>query len=85
MNIDLNLTSMVKTKQTRVELFGSKTDPEIKESIKKIKSTGRTVTLKPAPDHDTNLGMCGKKLCHCKHVCALAYPGDEGAMMGMSY
>lgn len=76
---------MLHTKQTRVELFGSKSDPEVKASINKIAITGRKVTLKPAPEHDTNLGMCGKKLCHCKHVCAMAYPGDDGAMMGMSY
>ncbi len=76
---------MVKTKQTIVQLFGSKNDPEVKASINKIAITGRKVELTPAPGHDTNLGMCGKKLCHCKHVCAMAYPGDEGASMGMSY
>ncbi|HMG90748.1 MAG TPA: hypothetical protein VK589_11835 [Chryseolinea sp.] len=76
---------MIKQKQTRVQLFGSKTDPEVKASIEKIKRTGRKVELTPAPSHDTNLGMCGKKLCHCKHVCAMAYPGDTGASMGMSY
>jgi hypothetical protein len=72
-------------KQSSVVLFGSKTDPEVRQSINKIAITGRKVILKPAPDHDTNLGMCGKKLCHCKHVCAMAYPGDQGALMGASF
>lgn len=76
---------MVKQKQTTVELFGSKNDPEVQASINRVAITGRKVALKPAPSHDTNLGMCGKKLCHCKHVCAMAYPGDHGATMGASF
>jgi len=76
---------MIQTKQTRVELFGSKDDPEVKRSINKIAITGRKTELSPAPNFETGQGNCGK-LCHCpKGHCAMAYKGDQGATMGMSF
>ncbi len=76
---------MLKDKQTRVELFGSKTDPEVQASINKIAITGRKVVLMPAPKHDTGQGNCGQ-LCHCpKGHCAMAYKGDQVATMGKSF
>ena len=77
---------MVKQTQSRVEIFGSKTDKEVQASIEKVKLTGRKVTVKSAPSHDTGQGNCGK-LCHCPkgHCASGAYKGDEGAMMGTAY
>lgn len=74
----------MKKPQQVLILFGSKHDPEVQASINRAAITGRKVVLKPTPNYDTNQGKCGR-LCHCKHVCALAYEGDTGATMGTSY
>jgi len=80
---------MKKIQQSRVELFGSTTDPDVKESIRKVKLTGREVSTKARPSFDTGVGQCGKHLCSCKTVCARqiagAFPGDQGAMTGSAY
>lgn len=62
----------MKSKQT-VVLFGEKTDPEVQASINRIAIGGRKVELTTRPGFDTGLGMCGKHLCSCKHVCAKQY------------
>jgi len=79
--------NMVKVKQSRLEIFGSKNDPEVQASIKRatVSRREKDIKLVPGPSHDTGLGPCGKKLCHCQHGCALAYGGDQGATMGTAY
>jgi hypothetical protein len=82
--------STATVKETRVVLFGSASDPEVKASLEKIAATGRGTELAPRPSFDTGLGMCGNHLCSCKTICKKeytpgAFPGDTGAMMGMCY
>jgi hypothetical protein len=77
-------------KETSVELFGSKTDPDVQRSINKVAITGRKINLSTRPSFDTGLGQCGKHLCSCKHACAkqyagVSFPGDNGASMGQSF
>lgn len=60
---------MQKTKESSYTLFGSKSDPEVKESLRKLRATGAKVTLTPRPGHDTGIGPCGKHLCSCKDMC----------------
>jgi hypothetical protein len=76
---------MILDKQTRVEIFGSKSDPEVKESVRKIRKTGRSVKIIARPDEPTGLGPCGKHYCQCSTPCNGAYKGDEGATMGGSF
>lgn len=75
---------MLKPQQT-VVLYGSATDPEVQESVRKIKTTGRKVKVEARPPFDSGLGPCGKKQCNCKTPCDVAYPGDQGPRMGHSY
>ena len=59
---------MIRNKET-VMLFGSKSDPEVKEALKKIVRGGRKVEVVPRPSHDTGTGPCGNHLCHCQGSC----------------
>lgn len=59
--------------ESRVILFGNPSDPEIAESIRKLKRVGREVHTRPRANFDTGLGLCGKHLCHCKGVCQQEY------------
>jgi hypothetical protein len=72
---------MKKITQSRVELFGSTSDPEVKESLRLIKKTGREVSI-ARPSFDTGMGPCGRHLCSCKHVCA---KNLAGAMISTSF
>lgn len=84
---------MTKITESRLVLFGSNTDPEVKESIRQAKKTGRKIEVAPRPSFDTGLGQCGKHLCNCKAICKKeyavnvpgAYPGDSGPVMGKSF
>ena len=67
---------MIKSKET-VVLIGKKSDPEIRESMKKIIRGGRAVKLEPRESHDTGVGPCGKHLCNCKGVCIELYGALE--------
>jgi hypothetical protein len=75
---------MINSKET-VILFGNPKDPDMINSINRVVIAGRKVQLQPAPSHDTGLGMCGKKICHCKGTCAMAFEGDKGATMGAGF
>jgi hypothetical protein len=70
-------------KQSRVQLFGSMADPEVKMSAAKIKKAGRKVETK-INSHPDGTGPCGR-ICSCKEFCAIAYTGDQGATMGTSF
>jgi hypothetical protein len=67
-----NVQKIAAVRETKVLLFGSKSDPEIKESIRKAELT-REVELQLRPSYDTGAGQCGKHLCHCKGNCMMAY------------
>lgn len=56
-------------RKSTVVLFGSKSDPEMKESIRRAEISGRGTEMMPRPNFDTGIGMCGKHLCNCKSVC----------------
>lgn len=77
-------------RESRVILFGSRNDVEVKESIRKAEIAGRKTEVVARPSFDSGLGPCGKHVCSCKEVCKAAfaegaYPGDKGATMGMSF
>jgi hypothetical protein len=81
--------SATTTKETSVILYGSVSDPEVQLSLQKISKT-RSAEVQPRPSFDTGLGQCGKHLCNCKTICKkelapVAFQGDTGASMGMSY
>jgi hypothetical protein len=59
--------------ESRVILFGNPSDPEIAESMRRLKNVGREVYTKPRANFDTGLGKCGKHLCHCKEICQEEY------------
>jgi hypothetical protein len=75
-------------KKSRVLLFGSSADPEIKKRTTKIKKAGRKVEQsKNFTSHPDGTGPCGL-LCSCKEECknkSGAFEGDQGPSMGMSY
>lgn len=91
MNTNITRTTSRKRKrESRVVLFGSPNDSDVKESIRKAEIAGRQTEVMARPNFDTGLGPCGKHVCSCKEVCKAdylkgAYPGDQGATMGMCY
>jgi hypothetical protein len=77
-------------RESTILFFGTKADPEVKESIRKAKMTGRKTDVQPRPSYDTGTGQCGKHLCHCKTVCMKQFDGkafeaDQAPTIGMSY
>lgn len=64
-------------KESRVVLFGSPSDPEVAESIRRMKQLGREVTTRLRPSFDTGTGRCGKHLCHCTTHCMQEYSKDQ--------
>jgi len=61
----------------RVVLFGNAGDEEVRQSVERLKKSGREIGIKPRPDFDTGMGRCGKHLCHCKEHCQNEYQGKE--------
>lgn len=84
-------TKVAAVRESRVVLFGSRTDQDVQESIRKAEIAGRETELIARPSFDTGIGPCGKHVCSCKEVCkeqyakTLAFKGDQGAAMGMSF
>jgi hypothetical protein len=70
-------------KKSRVLLFGSESDPEVKKSAAKQKKVARKVEFIPN-SHPDGTGPCGK-ICSCKQYCVAGFEGDKGAMMGTSF
>jgi hypothetical protein len=87
------VAKVAQIRESRLVLFGNNSDVEVKESIRKAKISGRQIELVARPSFDTGLGQCGKHLCSCKSVCMKeyaakttgAYPGDQGATIGMTF
>lgn len=74
--------------ESRVVLFGQKSDIEVQESIRRAAIAGRQVDVVARPGFDSGIGPCGKHVCSCKGICKAeygAYQGDGGAMMGHSF
>lgn len=69
----LKLTRTSEVRNTTLVLFGNPKDPEVAKRINKSYITGQKVEVKPRPDYDTGIGMCGNHLCHCKTVCSKEY------------
>lgn len=84
-------TKVAAVRESRVVLFGSRTDADVQESIRKAEIAGRQTELIARPSFDTGLGPCGKHVCSCKEVCkeqyakTLAFKGDQGATMGVCF
>lgn len=84
-------TKVAAVRESRVVLFGSSSDPDTRESIRKAEIAGRKTEVIARPSFDTGLGPCGKHVCSCKDVCkedyakSIAYPGDKGPTMGVCY
>lgn len=66
-------TKVAAVRESRVVLFGSRTDVETQESIRKAEISGRKTELVARPSFDTGFGPCGKHVCSCKEVCKLSY------------
>lgn len=54
---------MIKSKET-VVLYGDKSDPEVKEAVRKIKKAGRTAEVQRFP-------KCQNGQCSCTGSCIL--------------
>lgn len=85
-------TKVAAVRESRVVLFGSRSDIEVQQSIRRAEISGRKTDVIARPSFDTGTGPCGTHLCSCKEVCKLeyakstgAYPGDQGAAMGVSF
>lgn len=52
-------------RESRVVLFGQKTDPEVIQSKAKAALT-RNVEVLARPSFDSGIGPCGKHICSCK-------------------
>src|SRR5687767_13092519 len=66
-------TKVAAVRESRVVLFGSRNDIDVKESIRKAEISGRKAELVARPSFDTGFGPCGKHVCSCKEVCKLNY------------
>lgn len=77
-------------RESRVILFGQKSDIEVQESMRRAAIAGRQVEVVARPGFDSGIGPCGKHVCSCKDICKAeyergAYQGDQGATMGFSF
>lgn len=66
-------TKAAAVRESRVVLFGSRTDTDVQESIRKAEIAGRKTELITRPSFDTGLGPCGRHVCSCKEVCKADY------------